>query len=97
MACLFSRRAERDLDLICDYIATDYPGRALSFVEEMRARCIAIADMPKTPRIIATVDGMTVRRVLLGRYAIYYTWIAAQQSVVILHIRHDARTDPDWR
>jgi plasmid stabilization system protein ParE len=38
--------AEAELEAIGDYIARDNPRRALSFVLEMRDRCMSLADMP---------------------------------------------------
>ena len=46
MQCVFSPRAEFDLEEIGDYIARDNPTRAISFLDELRERCIKIADWP---------------------------------------------------
>jgi toxin ParE1/3/4 len=35
-----------DLDAIFDYIAQDSPDRALAFVEDIQARCEALAEFP---------------------------------------------------
>lgn len=43
---VFSRLAEKDLEGIGDFIATDNPERALSFVQELRQRCATITDVP---------------------------------------------------
>ena len=46
----FAPRAERDLEDIADYIATDNPERALTFVQELRVRCRKVGDFPRSPR-----------------------------------------------
>ena len=42
----FSPKAQEELEAIGDYIAPDNPGRAFSFVRELRARAEAIANAP---------------------------------------------------
>lgn len=42
----FSTEAESDLEQIADFIAQDNPRRVLSFVEELRSKCFALADSP---------------------------------------------------
>lgn len=43
MRCVFSPMADLDLEEIGDYIARDNLKRALSFIEEIRARCLTLA------------------------------------------------------
>ena len=43
MLCIFTARAEDDLENIADYIAIDNPARAISFVQEIRNRSQRIA------------------------------------------------------
>ncbi len=47
---VFSPKAERDLEDIADYIAADNPGRAASFVRELRERCFALRTLPASAR-----------------------------------------------
>ena len=42
----FSRFVESDLDAIADYIAQDNPHRAITFIQEIRARFHAIRHRP---------------------------------------------------
>ena len=46
----FAPRAERDLEDIADYIATDNPERALTFVRELRDRCKKAGDFSRSAR-----------------------------------------------
>lgn len=96
MRCIFSARAARDLEQIGDYIARDNPQRALSYVQELRARCQKIAGMPGAPLIVDRIGDLPVRKVLFGRYRIYYAWLQEQDVIVILHIRHGARSEPGF-
>jgi plasmid stabilization system protein ParE len=42
-----SAEAEYDLEMIGDYIERDNPERALSFLYELRSKCLGLADMPE--------------------------------------------------
>ena len=42
----FTPMAEQDLEAIADYIATDNPMRALTFVRKLRAQCQRITAWP---------------------------------------------------
>lgn len=46
MIVRLAAEAERDLEAIGDRIADDDPQRALSFVQEIRAHCLALRDFP---------------------------------------------------
>jgi toxin ParE1/3/4 len=46
MKLRFSPKAEIDLEDIGDYIARENPARALTFLNELRATCLAIASTP---------------------------------------------------
>jgi toxin ParE1/3/4 len=96
MDCIFSERAAHDLEEIGDYIAQDNPQRALSYVQELRERCQKATDLPGAPLIVDQIGGFPVRKIIFGRYRIYYTWLQEQNVIVILHIRHGARTNPDF-
>ncbi len=94
MECVFSQRAEDDLDAIAEFIAVDNPARALSYIRDMRARCDTITQLPGAAMIVDRIDDVPVRKVNFGNYRIYYTWLADQDVVFILHIRHMARQLP---
>ena len=96
MRCIFSERAAHDLEDIGDYIALGNPQRAVSYVQELRARCQKITGMPGAPLIVDRIGDLPVRKVLFGRYRIYYAWLHEQDAIVILHIRHGARSEPEF-
>jgi len=54
----FSPEAQADLIDTAAYIARDNPDRARSFVDELEARCAALADFPE-----AAARGRSLRRI----------------------------------
>lgn len=91
MRAAFSRRAERDLEEIGDYIAQDDPRRALSFIAELRVRCARIAEAPLafSPR---PELGSDLRSSPHGRYVIFFR--PSSSGVLIVRILHGARDLP---
>jgi toxin ParE1/3/4 len=84
----FSRRAERDLIGIGDWIRPDNPPCAESFVDELDAACVAIGEFPFAyPEYPGGRDG--VRKRSFGNYLIFYR--IRRDHVLIVSIRHAAR------
>ncbi len=52
MRLLFTPMAESDLESIGDYIASDNPHRAITFVRELRQQCQRIALNPSGYRML---------------------------------------------
>ena len=90
MRCRFSPLAELDLEEIGDYIARDNPRRALSFIEEIRARCFLILQTPYGSPLREDLAA-GVRVAPFGRYLIYYTVHEDANEVRIERILHSAR------
>jgi len=84
-----SAEAEHDLEVIGDYIASDNPARALSFLQELRSKCLGLADMPERFPLVPRYEATGVRRRGHGDYLIFYRVEA--ENVIILHILHGAR------
>ena len=53
MIVRFSAEAEADLEHIADHIAQDNPRRALTFVQELRAACLGLAEFPERFTLVA--------------------------------------------
>ena len=88
MNVIFSPVAERDLELIGDYIAADNPRRALSFIAEIRDRCREIALAPEAaPLRDDILPG--IRMTVHGNYLIFYR--SGNADVRIERILHGAR------
>jgi plasmid stabilization system protein ParE len=52
---LFTEAAESDLEAIGDWIAKDNPGRAMTFVRELRRSCVDIGPRPLGYPLSSTV------------------------------------------
>ena len=84
-----SAEAEYDLEMIGDHIARDNPVRALSFLQELRAKCLGLAEMPERFPLVPRFETSGVRRRGHGDYLIFYRVEA--EKVVIIHILHGAQ------
>ena len=90
MRCRLSPLAEFDLEEIGDYIARDNPRRALSFIEEIRTRCLLILQTPHGSPLRKEL-GEGVHIVPFGRYLIFYTVHEDADEVRIERVLHSAR------
>ena len=90
MRCRFSPLAEFDLEDIGDYIARDNPWRAISFIEEICARCFLILQTPQGSPLREDL-GAGVRVAPFGRYLIFHTVHEDADEVRIERILHSAR------
>lgn len=89
MTVAIAREAEADLEQIADFIALDNPTSAIAFVQELIARCHELSAHPL--RYAALEDyGGRLRRYPYQGYSIYYQ-VLKDDSIVIVHILHDAR------
>ena len=87
----FTPMAEQDLEAIADYIATDNPMRALTFVRELLAHCQRITLNPPGYRPRPEL-GDGIRSCAHGNYVIFFEF--DPDSVVIVRILHGARDIP---
>ena len=74
--------AEHDLEVIGDFIARDNPARALSFVQELRAKCPGLGEMPECFPLVPRYEAAGLRRRAHGNYLIFYR-VEADRVVVI--------------
>lgn len=91
MHLAFTPLAEQDLETIADYIATDNPARALSFVRELRAQCQRLCLNPSGYRLRPEL-GKSIRSCAHGHYIIFFE--TTSDSVLIVRILHGARDIP---
>jgi len=84
-----SAEAEHDLETIGDYIARDNPARAISFLRELRAKCLGLADLPERFPLVPRYEAMGMRRRGHANYLIFYR--VEVERVVIIHILHGAQ------
>jgi toxin ParE1/3/4 len=86
---VFSPEAEADLDDIAAYIAADNPERALTFAQELRGRCLQLAQMPEAFPVVSRYEAKGYRRRVVRNYLIFYRIVA--DTVEIVRILHGAR------
>jgi plasmid stabilization system protein ParE len=89
MIVRITAEAEADLESIGDYIAQDNPQRAVTFVRELRAACLGLADFPERFPLLLHRAEQGVRHRVHGRYAIFYR--VETEIVTVLHVLHGAR------
>lgn len=91
MRAHFTPQAETDLEEIGDFIALDNPERAVSFIGEIRERCVTIADGPLRYAVRPDL-GDAVRICAHGNYLILFE--PFEQGTIILRVLHGARHLP---
>jgi len=75
-----SRFVEGDLDAIAAYIAQDHPRRAVTFIEEVRAKFRDIARNPLIYQLRPDI-GEQARMTTLGNYAILFRLVGARVRI----------------
>ena len=88
MIVYLSAEAEHDLEAIGDYIARDNPGRAVTFIQELRSRCLELATLAESYPMVPRYEARGVRRRVHGAYLIFYR--AETDRVVVIHILNGA-------
>lgn len=88
MKVYIAAEAEGDLERIADHIARDDPARALSFVIELRDKCMSLADAPLAFPLVPRYERFGVRRRVHGSYVILYR--VEEKRIIVLHVLHGA-------
>jgi toxin ParE1/3/4 len=86
-----SDNAEQELREIGRYIARDNPKRAVSFVMELRDRCLSIIDKPSGYPVAFDFGETTIRKRSFKKYLILYR--VSNSPIEIASVVHSAR---DW-
>lgn len=86
---VFSPEADADLDDIAAYIAADNPERALTFVQELRARCRQLAPMPDAFPFVPGFEAAGYRRRVVRNYLVFHR--IAAHAIEVVRILHGAR------
>ncbi|MFC6307212.1 type II toxin-antitoxin system RelE/ParE family toxin [Paraburkholderia dipogonis] len=83
---------EAELEAIGDYIARDNPRRAVSFVRELRDKCLSLADMALAFPLVPRYEDRGVRHRVHGNYQIFYRVVGLPaERIDIIHVLHGAR------
>lgn len=83
-----SRRAQRDLQAIADFIKRDSPPAALRWVNHLEKQCQKIADMPRLGRPREDL-AKSLRYFPVARYIIFYR--EQKRGIIIVRVLHSAR------
>jgi plasmid stabilization system protein ParE len=73
MKVTFSAEANAGLREIAFFIAHNNKTRAISFVRELRAKALQLADMPRAFPLVPRYEHHGIRRRPHGDYLIFYT------------------------
>ena len=92
MKVILAPRARLDLLDILDYIAADSPKRALSYIDDIEARCQRIGDAP-SGGVLRHDLAPDLRAIPFGAYMIFYRILPMEIRVErILHGARDLKT-----
>ena len=89
MKVVITAAAKADLLAIRRYIEADNPSRAVSFVEELLDRCLALADTPRAYPLVPRYERFGIRRCVHGNYLIFYR--LQTEQIEVIHILQGAR------
>jgi plasmid stabilization system protein ParE len=89
MRVVITAAAKADLLAIRRIIEADNPTRALSLVEELLDRCLALADSPRAYPLVPRYERFGIRRCVHGGYLIFYR--LQPEQIEVIHILQGAR------
>ena len=89
MIVVLTTKAEANLEQIADYISEDNPKRAVSFVDELLARCAALTDMPFRFPLLRDHQESGIRKLHHADYLVFYR--AGETRIEILHVLNAAQ------
>ena len=72
-----------------DHGGGDNPSRALSFVDELLDRCLALAATPRAYPLVPRYERFGIRRCVHGDYLIFYR--LQPEQIAVIHILQGAR------
>ena len=84
-----SAEAEHDLEAIGDHIAQDNPRRAITFILELRSKCLDLADLSESFPLVPRYEVHGVRRRMHESYLIFYR--VEPERLVVIHVLHGSR------
>jgi plasmid stabilization system protein ParE len=89
MRVVITAAAKADLLAIRRIIGADNPNRAVSFVEELLDRCLALADTPRAYPLVPRYERFGIRRFVHGDDLIFYR--LQPEQIEIIHVLQGAR------
>ena len=89
MIVVLAEEAEGDLEAIGAGIGHDSPRRAQSFVGELGARCLKLADQPRAYPLVPRYERLAVRRRPWRDHLIFYQ--IEEDRIVVVRILHGSQ------
>ena len=88
MRVVFAPSAKDDLRKIALRIKRENPARAVTFVNEIIDRCLALREMPRRYPFVPRYEHSGIRRAVYQDYLIFYR--VGSETVDIVHVLHGA-------
>ncbi|WP_020403504.1 type II toxin-antitoxin system RelE/ParE family toxin [Gracilimonas tropica] len=92
MKIIWSKKSEKQLDQIYDYIAQDSPFYANSTILEIINRAEKVVTQPLQGRIVPEYKKDSIREVFVHPYRIMYE--VREEVLFVLTVVHEARMPP---
>jgi plasmid stabilization system protein ParE len=89
MRVVITAAAKADLLAIRRTIEVDNPTRAVSFVEELLDRCLALADTPRAYPLVPRYERYGIRRCVHGDDLIFYR--LQPEQIEVIHVLQGER------
>jgi toxin ParE1/3/4 len=86
---VLTAEAETDPEGIAEYITRDSVTAALNVVQNLREKCLALANAPRSYPLVPRYEHHGIRRRPFGSYLIFYR--VGTEAVEVVHILHGAR------
>ena len=89
MNVVITDAAYADMEAIGAFIRPHNPQRAVSFVDELFARCKELGDMPKAYPLVPRYERFGIRRRVYGDYLIFYR--VGKETIDVIHVIQGAQ------
>jgi addiction module RelE/StbE family toxin len=89
MRVVITATAKADLIAIGDFIKSNNPERAITFVEELLDRCYSLVNMPRRYPLVPRYEKFGIRRTAYQDYLIFYR--IHEELIEIIHVLQGAR------
>jgi toxin ParE1/3/4 len=94
MRVVITAAAMADLIAIGNFIRLHNPERALTFIDELLDRCLALADMPRAYPLVPRYEKLNIRRCVHRDYLIFYR--IHEELIEVIHILNGAQDYEAW-
>jgi toxin ParE1/3/4 len=92
---VWTEPAGLQLEEICDYISVVTPSPARKVVQKIIARVERLRSTPRLGTIYRAGGKRPIRKIVSGKYRIFYRILEIEKRVEVLVVWHGARRDPE--